>query len=57
MLEARDLSLVTSNGTVTVTGVVGSHAEHDAAIAAAWAAPGVTEVRDELLVEDREPTR
>ena len=33
-LEARDLSLVTSNGTVTVTGAVGSRAGRDAAIAA-----------------------
>jgi osmotically-inducible protein OsmY len=56
-LEARDLSLVTSNGTVTVTGAVGSRAERDAAIAAAWAAPGVTDVKDELRVEYREPTR
>ena len=43
--------------TVTVTGAVGSRAERDAAIAAAWAAPGVTDVKDELRVEYREPTR
>ena len=56
-IDAGDLSLVTSNGTVTITGAVGSRAEHDAALAAAWAAPGVTNVRDELRVEYREPPR
>jgi osmotically-inducible protein OsmY len=30
---------------------VHSWAEHDDAIAAAWAAPGVTEVDDRILVE------
>jgi len=36
---------------VTLSGVVRSCAEHDYAIAAAWAAPGVTEVYDHIKVE------
>jgi len=38
------------NGTVKLTGRVRSWAEHDAAVDAAWAAPGVLEVDDYLLV-------
>lgn len=38
-------------GMVTVSGVVRSWAEHDNAIAAAWAASGVTEVDDRIVVE------
>jgi osmotically-inducible protein OsmY len=36
---------------VTLSGVVRSWAEHDEAIAAAWATPGVTEVHDHIKVE------
>jgi osmotically-inducible protein OsmY len=49
-LDADDLHISTDNGTVTVEGTVGSWAEHDEAIDAAWAAPGVTSVRDDLTV-------
>jgi osmotically-inducible protein OsmY len=49
-LDADDLRLSTSNGTVTVKGKVSSWAEHDEAIDAAWAAPGVTSVNDDLTV-------
>ena len=49
-LDAEDLHVSTDNGTVTVKGTVGSWAEHDEAIDAAWAAPGVTRVRDDLTV-------
>jgi len=49
-IDADDLSVITSNGTVTVEGTVGSWAEHDEAIDAAWAAPGVTSVEDNLSV-------
>jgi osmotically-inducible protein OsmY len=49
-LDAEDLDVYTSNGTVTVAGSVGSWAEHDEAIDAAWAAPGVTSVDDEIVV-------
>jgi osmotically-inducible protein OsmY len=49
-LDADDLSVTTSNGTVTVEGTVGSWSEHDEAIDAAWAAPGVRRVDDQILV-------
>jgi osmotically-inducible protein OsmY len=50
-LDADDLSVDTYNGTVAVTGTVSSWSEHDAAIAAAWAAPGVSNVDDHILVD------
>ena len=50
-LDADGLSVSTSPGSVTLSGVVSSWAEHDEAIAAAWAAPGVTEVHDHIKVE------
>ena len=49
-LDADDLHISTENGTVTVKGTISSWAEHDEAIDAAWAAPGVTSVHDELTV-------
>jgi osmotically-inducible protein OsmY len=49
-LDADALSVETSNGTVTVQGTVRSWAEHDDAIDAAWAAPGVRDVHDRILV-------
>jgi osmotically-inducible protein OsmY len=45
-LDAKDIQVKTANGTATLTGNVRSWAEHDAAVAAAWAAPGVTDVND-----------
>jgi osmotically-inducible protein OsmY len=49
-IDAEDLYVSTSNGTVTVNGTVSSWFEHDEAIDAAWAAPGVTSVEDNLVV-------
>jgi len=49
-LDAEDLDISTSNGSVTLQGTVSSWAEHDEAIGAAWAAPGVTSVQDDLTV-------
>ena len=49
-LDAKDLDISTSNGSVTLQGTVSSWAEHDEAIGAAWAAPGVTSVQDDLTV-------
>jgi osmotically-inducible protein OsmY len=49
-LDAEDLDVSTSNGTVTIEGTVGSWAEHDEALDAAWAAPGVTSVDDQMTV-------
>jgi osmotically-inducible protein OsmY len=50
-LDAKDISVATKGKTVTVSGVVSSWSEHDAAIDAAWAAPGVHKVEDHVLVE------
>jgi osmotically-inducible protein OsmY len=51
-LDADELSVdTTSNGTVILAGAVSSWAEHDEAVAAAWSAPGITEVDDRILVE------
>ena len=49
-LDADDLTVKTSNGTVTVEGIVSSWDEHDEALNAAWAAPGVTTVKDRMTV-------
>jgi len=49
-LDASDLSVSSDNGTVTINGTVSSWAEHDEAIDAAWAAPGVTSVQDQMTV-------
>jgi osmotically-inducible protein OsmY len=49
-LDAGDLNVSTDNGTVTVKGTVSSWAEHDEALDAAWAAPGVTSVHDDVTV-------
>jgi osmotically-inducible protein OsmY len=50
-LDAEELSVESSNGTVTLSGTVSSWAEHDAAINAAWAAPGVSTVDDLIFVD------
>jgi len=51
-LDADELSVdTTSYGTVILAGAVSSWAEHDEAGAAAWSAPGVTEVDDRIVVE------
>jgi osmotically-inducible protein OsmY len=49
-LDADSVSVEGSNGTVTLRGTVSSWADHDEAVAAAWAAPGVTRVKDHILV-------
>jgi osmotically-inducible protein OsmY len=49
-VDGNALSVSTMNGTVTIAGTVRSWAEHDEAIDAAWAAPGVTSVRDDTLI-------
>jgi osmotically-inducible protein OsmY len=50
-VDAGELSVSTaSGGDVTIEGTVSSWAEHDEAIAAAWAAPGVTKVHDRMAV-------
>jgi len=49
-LQANNIAVDTINGTVRLTGTVNSWSEHDAAVAAAWAAPGVIEVDDRVSV-------
>jgi len=49
-VDSDDLYVSTDNGTVTLNGNVSSWAEHDEALDAAWAAPGVTSVHDEMTV-------
>jgi len=47
-LDAENIGVETVNGTAILTGTVRSWAEHDSAVQAAWAAPGVTDVDDRL---------
>jgi osmotically-inducible protein OsmY len=49
-VDAEGLQVSTDNGIVTIKGTVGSWTERDEAIAAAWSAPGVTAVRDDMTV-------
>ncbi len=49
-IDANELTISTHNGTVSIGGTVGSWAEHDEALDAAWAAPGVTSVDDRMTV-------
>lgn len=51
-LDADVLSVdIPCYGTVILAGTVNSRAERDEAVAAAWCAPGVTEVVDQILIE------
>ncbi len=50
-LDADSITVEIYDGTVVLTGRVSSWFEHDAAVAAAWAAPGVTIVDDRILVD------
>ena len=49
-LDAESVSVESADGTITLRGTVSSWADHDEAVAAAWAAPGVTKVKDHILV-------
>jgi osmotically-inducible protein OsmY len=49
-LDAESVSVESENGTVTLSGTVSSWADHDQAVEAAWAAPGVTRVKDHIVV-------
>jgi osmotically-inducible protein OsmY len=56
-LDADRLTVLASEGTVTLCGRVDSPEEHDAAVAAAWAAPGVHAVDDRLTVAPQSDAR
>ena len=49
-LDSDSVTVGTVDGTAILTGNVRSWAEHDSAVAAAWAAPGVTGVDDRLSI-------
>ena len=52
MLEADGLSVETfSGGLIILSGTVGSWVVHDHPMAAAWSAPGATQVDDRINVE------
>jgi osmotically-inducible protein OsmY len=50
-LDAEGLSVTTRGNTAVLGGAVSSWDERDAAVAAAWAAPGVAAVEDRIVVE------
>jgi osmotically-inducible protein OsmY len=50
-LEALNIAVSADGGKVTLAGRVNSWHERDLAEQAAWSAPGVTEVTDQLRVE------
>jgi osmotically-inducible protein OsmY len=50
-LDAETLSIDTYDGTVMLSGRVDSWVEHDAAVNAAWAAPGVRAVEDQIVID------
>jgi osmotically-inducible protein OsmY len=52
-LDAEALWIDTLDGTVTPSGHVDSWVEHDAAVNAAWAAPGVRAVEDQIVIDYR----
>jgi osmotically-inducible protein OsmY len=49
-IDAGNIAVRTHDGTVVLEGEVSSLAEHDAAVAAAWAGPGVLAVEDRLQI-------
>jgi osmotically-inducible protein OsmY len=48
--DDSNVSVDTVGNTVTLSGHVRTHAEHDAVVSAAWMAGGVFKVRDELAI-------
>ncbi|RZF27507.1 BON domain-containing protein [Paraburkholderia sp. UYCP14C] len=54
--EVRHIAVHVKDGTVTLTGKVGSYAERKVARGVAWSAPGVSAVVDDLVVETGAPS-
>jgi osmotically-inducible protein OsmY len=51
LVKSRSIDVTTNGSTVTLSGTVGSKAEHDRAVALARDTSGVTRVVDQLRVE------
>ena len=49
-VDSKNVIIETSDGSVTLSGQVRSWAEHDDALGAAWAAPGVMKVVDRMSI-------
>jgi osmotically-inducible protein OsmY len=49
-IDAETLTVITHDTTIELEGTVRSWSEHDAALATAWATPGVLDVEDRLTV-------
>ena len=49
-LEARRIKVSTKDGKVTLSGSVSTWSERDDAVWAAWSAPGVSAVKDDLMI-------
>ena len=50
ILDAKQIKVQDDGGKVTLSGNVGSWAEREEAVNAAWAAPGVKEVKDLITI-------
>jgi osmotically-inducible protein OsmY len=50
ILDDSEVDVTTNANTVILTGHVRTWAEHDAVLAAAWMAPGVYDVRDDVYI-------
>ena len=51
LLDAKDIEVRVDNSTVTLKGHVHTWQEHDDAVQAAWAAPGVAKVENRLTIQ------
>ncbi len=51
MLDAKDIEVKVDSSTVTLEGRVQTWREHEDATRAAWAAPGVANVHNRLVIQ------